>query len=257
MLLRLEDEPGVVLISQPAHAWVSGQLARYWGNQEFDVLPEEVCLAAELHDIGFLEWDREPDLNPKNGLPFSFLEMPPHTHLQLWQKGIREMLRFGRYPALLVSMHFTNIARQQWISDEKKVLSESYLSDQEQLQESLRTSLFNDYHYGPLLSEETILKHQQLVSVLDWLSLIVCLNSRDVKEIPEVPCRAGCTPITVSPGSAYGSSYFLKPWPLKIPEVTLACEGRRLMRGHPDAESLRCAIQAAAPITLRFSLRSG
>lgn len=256
MLLRLEDEAGVVLITQPAHAWISGQLARHWGNNEFDVLPEEVCLAAELHDIGFLEWDREPELNPKTGLPFSFLEMPAASHLDLWKKGIREMLRFGRYPALLVSMHFTNIARQQWISDEKKTLSKAYLEDQEQLQESIKISLYNDYHYGPLVSEETIVQHQQLVSVLDWISLIICLNTKDEKEIPAVPCRQGCVSMKVTRTSLNGPGYRLRPWPFRVPEVNLVCEGRRLLHGYTDAASLREAIRAAAPITLRFSLRS-
>jgi hypothetical protein len=256
MLLRFEDEPGVVLITQPAHAWISGQLARHWGNNEFDVLPEEVCLAAELHDIGFLEWDREPELNPKTGLPFSFLEMPAASHLDLWKKGIREMLRFGRYPALLVSMHFTNIARQQWISDEKKTLSKAYLEDQEQLQESIKISLYNDYYYGPLVSEETIVQHQQLVSVLDWISLIICLNTKDEKEIPAVPCRQGCVSMKVTRTSLNGPGYRLRPWPFRVPEVNLVCEGRRLLHGYPDAASLREAIRAAAPITLRFSLRS-
>ncbi len=256
MLLRVDEEPGVVLISQPAHAWISGQLARHWGNQDFDGLPEEVCLAAELHDIGFLEWDKQPDLDPKTGLPFSFLDMPSSVHLELWKKGIQGMQRFGRYPALLVSLHFTNIARQQWISDEKKTLAKDYLADQEQLQESLKTSLYNDFHYGPLLSDDTILKHQQLVSVLDWISLIICLNSRGEKEIPAVPCRDGCTPMRVTPRSSNGLVYSLKPWPLSVPEVNLVCEGRRLLHGYPDAESLRGAIRGAAPTTLKFTVRS-
>jgi hypothetical protein len=154
-------------------------------------------------------------------------------------------------------MHFTNIARQQWISDEKKALSKAYLADQEQLQGALKISLSNDYYYGPLLSQDTILKHQQLVSVLDWVSLLICLNSRDDKEIPGVPCRDGCVSMRVSRLSATGCSYRLSPWPFKVPEVSLVCEGRRLSHGYPDAGSLRDAIRSAAPITLRFTLCSG
>ena len=65
MLIR-EEAKGLLLVSQPMHAWVSGQLARSWGNTAFGHFapPEEVCLAAELHDIGFLEWERCPTFNP-------------------------------------------------------------------------------------------------------------------------------------------------------------------------------------------------
>jgi hypothetical protein len=34
VLLR-RDGDGVVAIGQPAHAWVSGQFARAWGNERF------------------------------------------------------------------------------------------------------------------------------------------------------------------------------------------------------------------------------
>ncbi len=49
MLFR-EDPEGAIAISQPAHAWLTGQLARAWGNQQFgDFAPsEEVCLAEAM-----------------------------------------------------------------------------------------------------------------------------------------------------------------------------------------------------------------
>ena len=34
-MLHREDPAGLVVIAQPAHAWVSGQLARAWGNARF------------------------------------------------------------------------------------------------------------------------------------------------------------------------------------------------------------------------------
>ena len=52
-MLHREDERGLIIIGQPAHAWVSGQLARAWGNDGFGRFApwEEVCLAAEQHDV--------------------------------------------------------------------------------------------------------------------------------------------------------------------------------------------------------------
>ena len=82
MLLRSEG-PSVLAIPQQSHAWISGQLARVWGNDRFPSPEpwEEVCLAAEQHDIGMAGWDRDPTFNPETGLPYSFLEMPLEVHL--------------------------------------------------------------------------------------------------------------------------------------------------------------------------------
>src|SRR5438093_3702973 len=101
LMLHRHEEEGLIVISQAAHAWVSGQLARHWGNDTFGHFApiEEVCLAAEQHDIGFLDWEQAPALNRQTGWPQTFLEMPVAEHLAVWSKGIRQMLRFGRYPA--------------------------------------------------------------------------------------------------------------------------------------------------------------
>ena len=106
MLVRTEDS-GTLLIGQPSHAWISGQLARAWGNPAFGpVKPfEEVCLAAEQHDIGMAEWDLTPTFNPETGLPHSFIEMPISAHLPLWREAPRRLLRQSRYATLLTSMH--------------------------------------------------------------------------------------------------------------------------------------------------------
>jgi hypothetical protein len=50
MLFR-EHTQGWIAITQPTHAWLSGQLARAWGNECFgEVAPwEEVCLGASAH----------------------------------------------------------------------------------------------------------------------------------------------------------------------------------------------------------------
>src|SRR5690349_18079125 len=111
MLLRKAAE-GVIAVSQPAHAWVSGQLARNWRQTDFIGVREEVCLAAEQHDIGFLGWEQSPTLNPSTGFPHTFMEMARAAHLEIWNRGIQQMQRFGRYPALLVSRHFTGLAQR-------------------------------------------------------------------------------------------------------------------------------------------------
>lgn len=106
MVLR-HDDRGVIAIGQPSHAWVSGQLARNWGNAWFgSVAPrEEVCLAAEQHDIGMADWDLTPTRNPATGLPYSFTEMPLDNHVECWRAGPRRLLSQSRYASLLTARH--------------------------------------------------------------------------------------------------------------------------------------------------------
>ena len=59
-MLYWDDPAGTIGIAQPAHAWVSGQLARAWGNVRFGTVAprDEVCLAAEQHDVGYCQDNR-------------------------------------------------------------------------------------------------------------------------------------------------------------------------------------------------------
>jgi hypothetical protein len=56
-VLLVDHPQGKVAVAQPAHAWISGQLARAWGNERFGAVEplSEVCLAAEQHDVGMAE----------------------------------------------------------------------------------------------------------------------------------------------------------------------------------------------------------
>ena len=117
MLLRPEGEH-VVAIGQASHAWLSGQLARAWGNERFDPPEprEEVCLAAEQHDVGMAEWDLAPTPDPETGRPKSFMEMELDDHLRLWSAAPRKLLTQSRYAALLVSMHGTALYEHRDVS---------------------------------------------------------------------------------------------------------------------------------------------
>src|SRR5437763_10480622 len=145
MLLRQEGR-SVLAIPQQSHAWISGQLARVWGNDRFPSPEpwEEVCLAAEQHDIGMAGWDLEPTLNPDTGLPHSFLEMPLEVHLGLWDAAPRRLLVQSRYAALLVSMHGSRLYRRRNLDELEAAQAEavrSYLERQRAFQEWLIASL--------------------------------------------------------------------------------------------------------------------
>jgi hypothetical protein len=101
MLFRSQPS-GVLAISQPTHAWISGQILRAWD----DNLREPLLLAAEQHDVGWLDWETEPTFNPSTGRPHLFREVGAATHAPIWIKGVqRARDAWGTHVALLVSRH--------------------------------------------------------------------------------------------------------------------------------------------------------
>ncbi len=136
MLLR-PDGDAVICIGQASHAWLSGQLARAWAEVE---PREEVCLAAEQHDVGMAQWDLAPALNPETGRPQSFMEMALDVHLGLWSAAPQRLFTQSRYAAALVSMHGTALyemrdLEKMSVEDADKV--RTYLAGQRALQREL------------------------------------------------------------------------------------------------------------------------
>lgn len=255
MLHRKEDE-GIVLITQPAHAWVSGQLARHWGNSEFEDKSEEVCLAAEQHDIGFMGWEQRPTLDREAGLPYSFLELPSEMHFEIWTDGIQKMLRFGRYPALLVSKHFYWIAKRAAAEKNGKYqeLASRFMENQELLQTTLATSLANDFYYGTKFTEDRLRADHEFVSLVDWISLQLLLRFREERIASELPVRPGAACFKLTPLNEGATEVSMGPWPFSCDKVRLVCDGKRLLKPYTDEEAMREGLRAAAPVTIAITL---
>lgn len=255
MLLRQDDE-SIMAISQPAHAWVSGQLASAWGNDQFEAPCEEVCLAAQLHDIGFGPWELHPTLNPATGLPHTFMEMPSAVQLPLWTSGIHQLVRFSRYSALLVSMHFTVLAQRilRDRSSEEAALAADFLEAQNQLQATLLTSLRNDFYYGSRSADEEVRRDQQFLSLVDWISLQLLLRFKDERVTREQEARPTAAQFELRPLNIPGTEVSLDPWPFRKTSLRLVCDGRRLFTRFSDEEKMREGIRAASQVTLTIDL---
>jgi hypothetical protein len=257
-MVQREDAAGLIVISQPAHAWLSGQLARVWGNQRFgEFAPrEEICQAAEQHDLGFLKWEQAPTLNPQNGLPHTFLDLPTRLHLEIWSSGIQDMLLFGRYPALLVSLHFTAMCERHPVFDrpEEARLKRDFLADQTALQSALVSSLRNDSYYAPFSGDDLIARHRQLMAAWDRLSLLLCIGLDSERVVEEVPSREGFDALKLTPADDRSGRVIIAPWPFRSEPVKLVCEGKRLPRRFKAEGEMREALRKAPTVTLQIEL---
>ena len=251
MILR-EDGDAVIAIGQPAHAWLSGQLARAWGNERFPAPEprEEVCLAAEQHDLGMAAWDAEPRLNPETGRPTSFMEMPTEVHLELWTRAPRLALVQCRYAALLVSLHGTLLYEyRDWsrAPEETQRAVEAYRRDQRDLQDELVRSLAADPRYAPYVEPEALERNRRLVGAWDAISLMLCM-----RRLPYTIDRPEC--LELSAASSDGARARLDPWPFRGETLTVRCEGRRLEGRFQTDEELREALAEAPWRTLDIEL---
>ncbi len=101
MLFRSQPS-GDLAISQLTHAWISGQVLRAWDGN----LAETLLLAAEQHDIGWIDWETEPTFNADTGLPHLFREIGALAHAPMWTRGVQRALgAWGTHVALLISRH--------------------------------------------------------------------------------------------------------------------------------------------------------
>ncbi len=260
MLFR-RTSGGMLAITQPAHAWVSGQLARAWGNDVF-ARPEpweEVCLAAEQHDIGWLPWESRPTWNPSTGLPHSFLELPLRTHLELWSNAPTMALALGRYVALLVSLHGTFLygrhgpsghSEQDWAT------IRAYLNEQALFQDRVLNLLRADPDYRSFADSHLVDFNQRLLAVWDYMSLLLCWGLSEPKCVGEVPRTHGSTTLLLVPGPR-ADTVAVSPWPFGQERVQVVIDARLISASFASEEQMLDQLFNAPWVRLRILLMPG
>jgi hypothetical protein len=240
-----------ITISQPAHAWVSGQIARNWSNaQAPSVEPfEELCLAAEQHDIGWLPWEMAPTLNPETGLPHSFRQLGTETHLQLWSQAGTFALAFGRFPALFVSLHGTGLYKRFGPGlDAPKVVRdtvETFLKKEYAFQKRLIESLSREPCYREHVTPEAIKRNQSLIALWDGISLVLCGGLAEPQTMGDYQ---------LTPLEGEGERVAIDPWPFRSDSLTVILEGRCLTGPYSSETELHRALAGAEWVRLPITL---
>jgi hypothetical protein len=256
-MVHREDPEGLIVISQPAHAWVSGQLARYWGNAEFgEFAPhEEMCLAAELHDIGFLEWEKAPTLHAESGRPHQFMNLPTRPHLDLWSQGVLHLLAFSRYAALLVSRHVTHLCQNNKLTRHPRDAQaiQGFLDQQQAIQSEVLAELRGDPAYAEGTRPDTIERNTRLIAAWDWMSLQCCMGVAGNLAL-QVPRAAGTTALELTSAPHNRARVTVRPWPFRTREVLLVCDGRRLPQTFRDEAALRAEMRQAPVVSVQMTL---
>ena len=244
-MLHRSADAGTIVIGQPAHAWVSGQIARAWA-EPFEPR-EEVCLAAEQHDIAWLGWERAPERDPQTGLPYTFSALPRLRRLELWSGAAALLLPQSRYAALLVSLHGTLLVERFPPDGDEDVryALDDYLERERELQAQVLESLRGDPRYGAHATAGAVARNRELLFAWDGLSLALLHGVTDEKP------AAGHT---LAPVDGDPTRVTVSPWPFRTDEVTLACEGRVLAGTFADERELRRGLATAPWTTIETRL---
>lgn len=265
MLFR--DRPnGSIAISQPSHAWLAGQIMRAWGNAEFGAVTpcEDVCLGAEQHDIGWLEWEQSPTLNQATGRPHGFRELGVAAHTAIWRRGTELALAFGRYPALLVSLHGAGLYANFAGAAVDAAIVRDFLDGQLAIQQRLLASLRLDKRLGEFCDPAMIERNRRLVRTADRTSIAICTGMQDPAVrtedphrgvVRQVPTADGETDIHLLPVGDDLTRIVVTPWPFAATKVQVVCEGALLPSHFDDEPAMRVALGNVTRVVLSTELR--
>jgi hypothetical protein len=220
MLFR-EDPAGALAISQLTHAWISGQLLRAWG----EACGEPMLLAAEQHDIGWLDWETAPSFNPATGRPHLFRDVGAATHAPMWTKGVeRALSAWGAHVALLISRHGGVIYRRY--SDRHRLAEADARAAQQFL--AAQAPLEAAWAQAYSLDAQTLDRETGLVALVDTLSLALCGDLKCPLEVVAPTEDGEARTLRLSSRAGYDDDFILSPWPFAKDVLRVEGEARLL-----------------------------
>ncbi len=166
------------LIVQADHAALAGEMASKSANPYLPKLESEIIQAIAVHDDG---WKQIDDPSKRSGRPLSFFEEAPAEIFRAWKDSIASATRIAPIAGILVSEHFSRIARDfsraATTPPEISQVLTTFVERENAQQEELREQQSRDANEINLLVD--------VLQFFDLLSLYVCCGSREPVEFPQ------------------------------------------------------------------------
>jgi hypothetical protein len=104
-----------LLVPQPAHAVLAGEIAAGLVGASFGELPPEIVRAIQMHDTGWASSDAQQIQRLRSGqaskaIPVSFVAIPPGEAAEAWTTSIDTIEGWSEIGAIIVSRHFSLLA---------------------------------------------------------------------------------------------------------------------------------------------------
>ena len=258
MIVRKPGNGELLLIGQTDHSRLAGQLAAHWGNRNFAVPDpyDSMARAATFHDYGWLRYETVPLLNPKNGEPYKFLELPiGAAQLDSYQWALDWLSGIDRYSGMIVNMHRTGLwqSRYNTITRPKGYVPREltpeiseFIKRNENWQDRERQSFDND----------SLWINYRLMQVWDIFALYFCCDDPYEEYIEPVPVSYSDKPgvcLTLKPiGPARASC---EPYPFDVRPLHVQLFCRRLPKtSYENVDEFRRAYFGAECDVCRFEI---
>ena len=202
-----------LLVPQPAHAVLAGELAAGLVTASFGELPPEIVRAIQMHDTGWAASDAQQIQRLRSGgpqagkaAPVSFVAIPPGEAAEAWTASIDTVEALSKIGAIIVSRHFSLLAQhdqahhQRFLQAEKlrqRKLGSSSMASGEDLERWTAALGFCDlvslYLVSGLSSQvEFPLAHPASPQAQTAPRVKMQIEGRTLRFTPET-LRAGCT----------------------------------------------------------------
>jgi Protein of unknown function (DUF3891) len=217
-MIVVPEGPHLLLVTQPGHAWLSGEILSLWRADGLPGHPRrgELLFAAREHDNGWREADSAPRCDPERKRPYDFLSIPREDRIAIWERGTARYSGEHPYAALLVTRHALVLHRDR----RGQEAWEPFLAYLSELERGLAEEA------GVL--EEEVASDYRFLDLADLISLAACNRWKEPFE------RHGVR------GEVRGNTVHLDPFPL-AGATTFAVPCRRIpnrpYRGDADLGS--------------------
>ncbi len=111
-----------LLVPQPAHAVLAGEIAAGLVAACFGELPPEIVRAIQMHDTGWASSDAQQIQRLRSGgaqagkaMPVSFVAIPPGEAAEAWTTSIDTVAGWSETGAIIVSRHFSLLAEHDQV----------------------------------------------------------------------------------------------------------------------------------------------
>lgn len=259
MLVVRQNNDTLRLIRQPDHAQASGQLAARWRRPT--VIPEamwpRLVEGVRRHDVGWQDAETLPAVD-EHGRPHSFKTLPLDEHMGIWRRGVALTVGGDAYVGLVVALHARWLYTELMHPAEGGEVShvQAFIEELDQwIDGAIQRLAVGNTAERTAVEPAALTAARRLLGALDGLSLQLC-GALPFGPFPEpVPYgeRAERMSFVATAGGAAVS-----PWPFVDEAVTVTVAARDVPdRVYGDAAELGETLEAARPVTLRFTVVQG
>jgi len=222
------------------HTALCLQFAHAFGNARFEPLaPADLMIyVISNHDAGWFDFDRNPAIDAKTGLPYNLAETPPEHITKTSRLSPDFNQRHHPYCGLISSMHSWGLYNGRYglsklvlldkIAQMDRPVVDKMLNGEIERQKRLKAQIAENPATSDWLDERRIFQNYKQLQFIDTLALYfnrIHPSERQDQDFENVPVSAH-KDVTVTIRPAGENRYSLSPFPFAASGAEFAFQGR-------------------------------